>query len=522
MKKYWPFVIFGFLYFNSCTLVTEPERYYNNNAYPPELFNYNFENLAPGQHVDGSIRIVFNPPNIDYEYSEVRVFIDNNSYGSFQTLPCTLEINTRNYTEGFHKFSFAVYQKNKPHGLLNLLDPPTSIFENDLYFDRTPPEPVNLAVTNQNNESIKLNWTESNSDLFYAYLIYKSINDWNYLCIDTITDKSVTTYTDNEDLTLIGANYKYKVAVTTDYKFTFQIDSNIDGCKLGDPFIYNFLIFKSGPYLSEAFSKIFYLVDKKLIGFSTIDNSIAGELNLETLINFNETITFAFNNSKSKIYLLNQTTKKLWIVNSSNLSIYNQINLIHAAPEFFVLDDTRIMLHYNTYLEILDINNNTVLNTLVLENDTYVQSGVMNEEGNKLILSWWPQFIGHFFAEMDITNNDFQILRLIPSDFSHMPLQIGLGKLFNNGTKIYDLNTFYYTSLSTTEFFSSFAVYNDKVALLNYASGNLRKINLYDTQDHIVKSWFTICVQQMQVGHNKVFTEFGSENILGYSLKYAE
>ena len=522
MKKYIVLFLIGFLYLNSCTLVTEPERFYNDKAYPPELYYFNFENLQPGQHVDGTIRLLFNPSNINYDFDEILIVIDSARYGSFNSLPHVSELNTRHFDEGLHTISYYVFQKNKPHGLLNLLNPPSDIFQTSLYFDRTPPEPVSLTVTNLNNEAASLTWTESNSDLFYAYLIYKSINDWNYLCIDTITDRTITTYTDNEDLTLIGANYNYKVAITTDFKFTFKIDSNIDGFKLGDPFTYNFTVFKEGPFLNEIFSKVYYIVDKKLVSFSTLDNSFVGDVNLVTLINYNEPITFTFNSSHSKIYLLNQTTKNLWVINSQNLNLEKQITLPEATRDFYVLDDTRIMLNNTDWLKIININSNTILNTLILPVDTWTQFGAVNEQGTRLILSWWPQFVGHFFAEMDITDNNFQILRQIPSDYTFRPLVITNNKLYNNGTKVYDLSTFSFISLNTEESFFSFAAYNDKVALLHYASGNLRKINLFDIQNHLIKRWFIVCGQKMQVGHNKVFTEFGSDNILGFSLKYGE
>jgi len=522
MKKYVVLLLLGFLYLNSCTLVTEPERFYNDKAYPPELYSFDFENLQPGQHVDGTIRVIFNPSNITYDFDEILLVIDSAGYSTFETLPSVIELNTRHFDEGLHTISLYVYQKNKPHGLLNLLNPPSDIFQTSLYFDRTPPIPVQLTVTNINDEEIKLNWTENTDQTFFAYLVYKSINDADYLLIDTIYHRSTTAITDTNDLTLIGANYSYKVAVTTDYLFAYKSESNIGKCKLGNSFEYTFSGFKGGPYLDDERDLVYYLVDHQLVCFSTINNSFVNKVILTGLPTSGENLFFNFNKDKTKIYLLSIANKNLWVINSLNFNLEKQINLPEATRDFYVLDDTRIMLNNTDWLKIIDINANTILNTLILPVDTWAQFGAVNEQGTRLILSWWPQSVGHFFAEMDITDNNFQILRQIPSDYSHMPLVITKNKLYNNGTKIYDLSTFNFISIYPITFFNSFAAYDDKVAFLHYASSNLRKIHLHDIQNHLIKGWFIVCGQKMQVGHDKVFTEFGSENILGYSLNYGE
>lgn len=522
MKKYIILLLGGFLILNSCTLVTEPERFYNDKAYPPDLYYFNFENLQPGQHIDGTARIYFNPPNIDYDFNEVLILIDSTIYRSFNTLPYVIELNTRQFNEGQHTISLYVYQKDKPHGLLNLLNPPSDIFQTSLYFDRTPPSSVQLTVTNINDEAIKLDWTESMDETFFAYLLYKSINDSEFVLIDTITDKSSTTFTDTGNFTLIGANYSYKIDVTTDYLFTYKSESNIGKCKLGNSFEYAFSIFKGGPYLDDGRDIVYYLVDNQLVCFSTINNSFKDKVILTGLPATGEDLFFNFNSDKSKIYLLSTGYKSLWVINALNLSLEKQITLPVATRDFYVLDDSRIMLNNIDWLKIIDINSNSILNTLILPVDTWAQFGVVNEQGTRLILSWWPQFIGHFFAEMDITDNNFQILRQIPSDYTHMPLVITNNRLYNNGTKIYDLNTFNFISFYPIAFFNSFAAYDDKLACLHYISGNIRKIHLYDIQNQLIQGWFIVCGQTLQVGRNKIFTEFGSENILGYSLMYGE
>jgi hypothetical protein len=522
MKKYIMLVLISFLMVNSCTLVTEPERFYNDEAYPPDLYYFNFENLQPGQHVDGTTRIYFNPPNIDYDFNEILIMIDSIIYRSFNTLPYVIELNTRQFDEGLHTVSLYIYQKDKPHGLLNILNPPSDIFQTSLYFDRTPLSPVQLTVSNNNNESISLNWTENTDQTFFAYIVYKSINDDNFFIIDTIYNRSCTTIIDTTNLTIIGANYSYKVVVATDYLFTYKSESNIGKCKLGNAFEYPFSVFKGGPYLDDERDVVYYIVDNQLVSFSTINFSLINKVNLIGLPSSGDNIFLNFNNDKTKIFILNQLNKAFWIINSIDFNLESHIILPEASRDFYILDNSRILINHIDSLTIINFNTNEVLNKLILPIDTHAQFGVVNEEGTKLILSWWPQFVGHFFVEMDITNNDFQILRQVQSDYTHRPLVITENKLFNNGTKIYDLSSFNYYNLTIPDQFSFFSAYKNHIVTLIYDYWQTDHIYVYNLQSQLIKSWEILSGFQIQIGDNKVITEFGKDNILGYSLKFGE
>jgi len=518
--------------------VTEPERIFNDKAYPPEFYIYNFDDLEPGQHVDGTIQILFDPGNIGYEFEIMRVAVDDTYYLAFFELPYVLEMDTRRYSEGLHKISILVWQHNKPHGLLNLFDPSSSIFENTLYFDRTPPDKVQLTVTNENNSKIRLNWTESTCPVFYSYLIYKSVNQGTYEYIYSISQRNSTTFIDTTGLELIGADYNYKIAVTTDYLHTFQTESEVASCKIGIPIIYTLGTYKGGPYLNDDISNVNFLIDRKLVSFSSLDNSFIRELDLSGLMTQEEYVAYVYDNTKSKIYLLNQEEDKLWVINSADFTILKQTILLESWNHLYILDDSRIMFNFGSELKIINIDSNTIENTLDLSDSVYINSAVLSPDNTTLILNWRrfaPNIPTDFyFAEMDITNNNFNLIRLVPIWYQYSRIERSGNKIYCDGKRIYDVATLEQINvLNINGNINTFSSYEDKVAISQdgqYNVPGLYEINcsyisLYNYEGQKINEWYLFngfSGFDINSGHAKVFVRYSRDNILAYSLNFGE
>jgi|WetSurMetagenome_2_1015567.scaffolds.fasta_scaffold02750_7 hypothetical protein len=538
LKVFVHLICITIFFYNSCTLVTEPERIYNDKAYPPEFYFYDFDDLEPGQHVDGKIQILFDPRNILYEIEIMRVSLDDSYYKAFHELPYVLVLDTRYYSEGLHKISFSIWQNEKTHGLLNIFDPPSTTFENTLYFDRTPPDKVQLTVVNENNNQIRLNWTESSCPVFYSYLIYKSVNQGAYEYIYSISTRTSTTFIDNSRINLIGADYNYKVAVTTDYLHTFQTESEGTGCKIGNPIIHSFSKYKGGPYINNETSNVNFLIDRKLVSFSTLDNLLIHEMDLSELITQDQYATYVYNNSKSKIYLLNQDDNKLWVINSIDFSILTQTILPDSRNDFYVLDDSRIMFNFGSELKIVDIVSNTILNSVNLSDSVYINSAVVSPDNASLILNWRrnvPNIPTYFyFAEMDITNNNFDLIRLVPIWEQYLRIERSGNKIYCDGKDVFDITTFVrINSLVTDGYVYSFSTYDEKVARIQDGKYNIpglyeincNYVSLYRSEGQKLMEWYFIggyAGYDIQTGYNDVYCRYGKENILAYSLRYGD
>lgn len=533
MKKYVVLLILVLLSFNSCTLVTEPERFYNDKAFPPDLYYFNFENLQPGQHVDGTTVIYFNPPNIDYDYEIIRVAVDSVWDDAFYSLPCTLQLDTRRYSEGLHSLSFGVYRKDKPHGLLNMFGVASTIFETQLYFDRTQPDKVSLSVTQKIDDGIELNWSESTCQTFFSYLIYKSAENGEYKVIDTIYSRTQTNYIDRDGVGLIGAKYSYKVAVTTDYKNTFQTLSDNADIKVGNALTYPFSRFKGGPYLNDENQSVFFLVDRKMVVFNTSNDSLFAEIDISNMITQDEYIDFQFNNDKSKIYLLKFGEKKLWILDSETFQVFKEVTLVDCYTWYYILDDSRILFNFGSELKIINIDSNTIENTHNIFNNYSINSGVITPDNTKLIFNCSSFVLGTYFLELDITNNDFYFLR---SKFvgNYLEIQRAGNKICGDGVDFYDLTTLEFVrNIPTEKYVYDFSAFSEKVARYTdnkYSIPNLYDINcfyidVYSDQGQKIKEWYVnqgVGAYAIQLGYNKVYTRFSKDNILAHSLKFGE
>ncbi|MDP3147509.1 MAG: hypothetical protein Q8N83_00130 [Ignavibacteria bacterium] len=537
LKNIFCIIYFGLTLFPSCTLVTEPERFYNHNAYPPEYSVYNFDELKPGQHVDGTIKIVFNYNEFNYKVDAVRPAVDGKVFSYSDLMPYTFYLNTRNYPEGNHKITFNVYQNAKPHGLLHLIaNPlPSSVFEATLYFDRTPPDTVHLSLVSDKDKEIILNWTESNCETFYSYLIYKSIDGNSFKHIATVSDKSITSYTDTTGLDLVGMSYKYKVNVTTDYLFKYQTESNVEEYILGDPFIYEFTRFFSGPFFNEKELQIYFIVDNKFVSFSSVDNRYINEIDLTGLRDNNEFLEFTLNKEKSKIYLYNFSTNKLWVINSSDLSVIKKVNLPEYGRELFVLDNSRVFVFGSGVFNIFNIDTNTLENSLPLSYNYIPSSAVLNENTLHLIINVEKNNSWRLDV-MDVTNNDFNIIDSGWANNQYLSMKKGGDKLYCDAKWIYDINTLKGVGyINSDDYIKAFSVSDQKIALLQddkYITPGFdevlcNKITLFDNQINKIKEWKLRCGFTLALGGNKVFASIDRnhiprKNILGFSLKFGE
>jgi hypothetical protein len=529
--------------FYSCTLITEPDRIFNHDASPPSYNNYNFEDFVQGQHVDGIVRMSFKPTDINSKIIGSKVFIDDEIIGgNIRIFPFTIDIHTRRYEEGSHTISIYVYTEDDNQGLLNLLDAPSRIYEITLYFDRTPPDTVTLSLNTEENNLIRLNWTESISQTFFSYLIYKGVNDQSFKLIDSISDRSITSYVDTVDNNLIGVNYQYKIAVTTDYKFEYQTDSNIEEGKIGDPFYYNFEKLEQGPFLNEQFGKVYFWVDKKLVSFSSLDNSLLHELDLTEFSGENY-IEFSFNIDKTKIYLLNVNDQTLCVINSNNFSVIKYVDLPENVllqgygSKLFVLDESRVLIKAYKKLFIVDTDNSLLINSFEYPQFTHsISTLVLNKDNTRLILNYKFER-NWYFDVFDVTNNNFDITKTVRTfEAQYISLKIGGDRLYCDAETIYDANSLNrITSIHVAGNIRTFAVSENSFGIFqesNYFVNNLyqiecRKLTLFDNQIQKIREWYLLCWWDFEISADKVFVgidkyEPHDNDILGYSIKYGE
>jgi hypothetical protein len=520
----------------SCTLVTEPDPIYNRNASPPQVYSFNFTDFTPGQHVDGTVRMTFNSPDVNSPDAVARLIVDSSDTYYYSSLPFTVELDTRNYSEGIHKIAFYVYLNDKTLGLLNIINAPNKIYETTLYFDRTPPDIVQLTVAMGNGNNINLNWTKSVAENFYSYLVFKSVDGNTFLPVDTIADKNSTSYIDTAGTGLIGIKYQYKVAVTTDIKLKYQADSNTGELIRGAPYLYNFTKLVGGPFLNETLDRVYFMTESKLVSFDASGNTLSADLDLTGFMSIDGVKLFAFNYDKSKIYLFNTAGNILWVLNSSNLSVIKKAALPESGWQLYVLDDSRILFNAYYKMSIVDIDSNQVLNSIEFSNQSMASCAVLNQNNSRLIISYNNN--GSWYLEvMDVTNNNFTITQSLKTyGGQYLSMKIGGDRLYCDGKLVYNANTLTgIMTINTDEYIKSFAVSQNNAALLQDAifsvpglyNINCNKISIYDNAIQKISEFYLHCGYTMQMSSYKMFLspDYSTRpvtNVIGYSFKYGE
>ena len=532
--KYLHYLLFSSFLFYSCTFVSEPTSVYNSKAAPPELITYNFSQLSPGQHLDGTIKVTFNPQGLENINIQGGVYIDSILFSSFSHLPFTLQINTRNYSEGMHNLYFNVYQNDNNLGLLNFIHAPAKVYGNYFYFDRTPPDQVNLSVTVDSNGIRDIVWSQSKSNNFYAYIIYKSVGSSPFVILDTVYDKNVTSLKDPANTDLIGVHIQYKVAVTTDYKLMYKTDSQPVVCVLGKPIKYNFNHYNSGPFLNETLSRIYFIADEKLVAFSTADLLNFDEVALNGLmISPSDNISFNFNFYKSRIYLYNPNGNKLWIINASDLSVIKTLTLPASGNNLYVLDNSRVVFFsYDGYI-IIDTDTNSILSST----DNYLHlygPAVVVQDSAKIVCVCKDPNKGLVLNMVLGSSSSFVILNSVNIDNYYQAIKLAGNKLYCDIKSIYDVNTLNQIgSLNINENIDSYAVTDGFIVTDVFHTFNLpgnyfvscKKISLYNDQSNELKQFFvntnnTLAIDKVNIYTGPSSDGTGESDVLGYSIKY--
>jgi hypothetical protein len=431
--------------FNSCDLITEPDRIINQDATPPVLRTVEFGNLSSGQHIDGTINIEINTDSIDFEIREVRLIVDDN-YGKYdQNKPYIFELNTRNFPEGLHNLTVAIYNTDPTHGMLNLLYPPSVVLENELFFDRTPPQAVQLNVgKSEDGKNALLNWTESTNLNFYAYRIFRAykLDDWNI--IDTLYEKTRTSYTDSTIMEVYGMEVTYKVEVCTNpvFNYPYTIQSNEDTVLYGKTLDYQHNSFVlNNIILNKQVPEIYFVVNSTLLAFSTENETLLKETLIPSANGYVNG-PFTISDDNSLLYIYNRQDSKITIINSESFSILRTLTLpfssLHgsSSSNIIYIDENKVLIiTASNIICTIDTETGAILDSTTVTYETLIKGSVVTENKNFLIYSWSNFSYTEFKIFIrDLSSQRFPIVNQINTDFYYDPLLISA-----DGQKLYGL-----------------------------------------------------------------------------------
>ena len=94
----------------------EPGRIYNQNAHPPEIVIYNFDNIPPGKHINGTIVINFYPFDLTSNVKTVKVFVDTIPIVTANNLPYQFYLIQIIYRKELQCFLFTFIWKTIQQG----------------------------------------------------------------------------------------------------------------------------------------------------------------------------------------------------------------------------------------------------------------------------------------------------------------------------------------------------------------------------------------------------------------------
>ena len=302
--------------------------------------------------------------------------------------------------------SFYVYLEDDSTGLLSLAGAPSRIYVVSIFIDRTPPDSVTITDPVIENDRIQISWTESVNDNFLAYIFFKSAGDDDLVPVDTIYEKTETSYSDTSIADIAGLKYQYKVNVTTDPEFANQASSNVVTCYSGNPFKFNFSSFQEGPIVSGIKERVYFIADNKLLSFSANDESFISSADISGLYDQrHDPVVCNFNKDESRMYFYNMFANILCIVNSVNLNMIKIFHPLEGNSDMLIPDDNRIIFNDYTGLKLIDIETNTLLKFLPLSHSE-LYPAALNEDHSKLIRE---HSLSKFYI-IDVTGNDLNIL----------------------------------------------------------------------------------------------------------------
>ena len=95
----------------SCDLVKPRDRTIGTQATPPTLGAFDPATLAPGQHVAGTLSLAIDPLTLQgLSPSWMSLFVDDSLVSTDYGPPYVLEVNTRDWAQGPHDVSLAVFE----------------------------------------------------------------------------------------------------------------------------------------------------------------------------------------------------------------------------------------------------------------------------------------------------------------------------------------------------------------------------------------------------------------------------
>jgi len=388
--------IFTSYSFTSCDLITEPERFIDKNVAAPSIGYLYFENLSEGQHVDGVLRIQIDTTNIDFEVTAVSLFIDGQEIYRYQNKPFTIILDTRNYSEGLHQIGIGVRQDEPNHGLLNLLFVPTVYLETELFFDRTEPASINITTSDDEAGFTIINWSQSPNLNFVAYKILRSYNSSLWDTIATIFSKEVTSFKDSVDYVINGLEVDYKLIHYTAFDFSLFKESEVVTHFVGHMLNYDIQMSSSkrGLVSNPILNQIYFMLDGKILSFSTDNNLFQRELYIPDLPNGYPFASFAVSNDGLRIFVYKNYERKLWILGTGTNLLYligtRTLNVPEElrtdSDEIFHIEENKILL-FGRYekVRLIDINLNVVLDSLIALPNVDITSIAVSADRTKLV-----------------------------------------------------------------------------------------------------------------------------------------
>ena len=205
----------------ACDTLEEPERFMDRNAHPPQVAHLNIADLKPGQHIAGTVPLSLHLDSLGNRIEQVVFSVDDQVILTKSTPPYAFDLNTWSWDQGPHDVTVGVYVRGKDLGLGSILDAPAIILTTPLVFDQTPPRSRDITSVALSDDGVIVTWEESTDANFYAYLVirhanwknYYSNTQWRSPVIDTVFDRSSTTYLDTGMPAVYGARSDYQVAV---------------------------------------------------------------------------------------------------------------------------------------------------------------------------------------------------------------------------------------------------------------------------------------------------------------------
>lgn len=350
----------------SCDLNEPTGRFFNSSAHPPQVGTLNIREIRNGQHIAGTVEITFTADSITVPISKVRIFIDGEWSMEISTPPYVFPLNTENYPQGSHVISIGVYEPNPDLGLYNIAEVPSILYSTTIVFDQARPTPIALisVVWDLQSRAPRLTWQASGDSNFYAYIIGRQANFPSPTLIDTVYDRSTTTYVDTSLHQIYGVTATYYVFVTNR---VFTGSGNEMAIHFGEtlpviPNIYSY--FPTRPITSPSRNEMYVMGSDSVYAVSTITNAILRRIKL-TPSGFSYLTSFALAKDGSRLFVGNVQQRLLVLdvntfdtVLTRTLSLLPSVMVAGRANRLYVAD--------GQYINVLNANTGAFINRIAI------------------------------------------------------------------------------------------------------------------------------------------------------------